>query len=168
VNKRLAVAGSLALVAATIGAGCGGGDDTTTTGATGASGATGAQGAPLSKSAFLAKGNAICKKGNQTINQKANQYFKSVGNQPSSAQFDKFANETLIPNIQAQITAIEGLTPPSADTDQVNAITDAAQQALDKVKADPSLLQQNGGSDPFAEVNKLAKQYGLDECAGGN
>ncbi len=48
----------------------------------------------------------------------------------------------------------------------MQAIVDAAQSALDKAKADPSLLTDQGGSrsDPFAEANKLANAYGLDKC----
>ncbi|MGH2924771.1 MAG: hypothetical protein ACRDK1_02235 [Solirubrobacterales bacterium] len=172
-RKRLAIGAALALVIGAVGAGCGGSDSTSTsTGASGASGATGAQGAPLTKQAFLAKGNAICKKGNQTLNQDSNKYFNSLGlskgQQPTSAQIADYVNQTAAPNIQAQITAIEALPAPTADEAQVTAITDAAQQALDKVKADPSLLVQNGNSDPFKSVNDLAKKYGLTECAGGN
>ncbi len=60
-KKRLLAGTTLALAAGSLAAGCGGGDDTTTV--SGASGATGAQGAPLTKDAFLAKANAICKQG---------------------------------------------------------------------------------------------------------
>ncbi len=166
-KKRLLAATALALAAGSIAAGCGGGNDTTTV--SGASGATGAQGAPLTKDAFLAKANEICKQGNQSINQAGQQFFKSLGlsqnQQPTSDQIQQFANQTAIPNIEAQITAIEALPAPSGDEDQVNAITDSAQQALDKLKADPSLLAGNSSNDPFADVDKLAKQYGLDECA---
>jgi hypothetical protein len=152
-----------------IAAGCGGGNDATVSGASGPSGATGAQRAPLTKEAFLAKGNAICKKGNQDLNQAGQQFFNSLGlNQgqmPSSDQIQQFATETAIPKIQSQISAIEALPAPSGDEDQVKAITDAAQADLEKLKQDPSLLESR--NDPFADANKLAKQYGLDACAGG-
>ncbi len=96
-------------------------------------------------------------------------FFKSLdlkqGEQPTSEQIQQFAADTAIPNIQAQITALEALPAPSGDEEQVTAITDSAQEALDKLKSDPSLLSDSGASDPFADVNKLAKEYGLDECA---
>lgn len=157
-NKGLLAAAALALAAGSIAAGCGGGDDSTT-----------ATGAPLSKDAFLAQANAICKKGNQSINQAGQQFFKGLGlkqgEQPTSEQIQQFATDTAIPNIQAQITGIEALPAPSGDEDQVTAITDSAQEAVDKLKADPSLLSDNTATDPFADVDKLAKQYGLNECA---
>ena len=53
---------------------------------------------------------------------------------------------------------------------EVTAITDAAQSALDKAKSDPSLLTDQGGgqNDPFTEANKLANAYGLDQCGSNN
>jgi hypothetical protein len=40
------------------------------------------------------------------------------------------------------------------DEEQVSAFLDSAQQALDKVEKDPSLISQRG-QDPFAETTKL-------------
>ena len=42
-------------------------------------------------------------------------------------------------------------------------ILDAAQQDLDKVKSDPSLLLSQ--PDAFTSFKKLAHPYGLDKCA---
>jgi hypothetical protein len=131
---------------ALVAAGCGSGDD------------------ELSKSEFLAKGNAICKQGNKEINAAANKLFVK-GQAPDKATFDKFANGTLIPSIQKQIDGISDLNPPSADEDQVNKIVDEAQAALDKVKKDPhATLNEN--SDPCKKANADAKAYGLKACAG--
>jgi hypothetical protein len=50
----------------------------------------------------------------------------------------------------------------------VNAIVDSAQSALDKAKADPTvLLQNNPKNDPFAKSNQLTNAYGLTACGGG-
>jgi hypothetical protein len=148
-------------------AGCGGSSSSSTsTGASGASGATGASGTPLSKSEFVAKGNAICKQGNQDIDKAGHTLFGS-GQKPSQADMQKFATDTLIPSVQSEIDQIKALTPPAGDEDQVNAITAAAQSALNKAKTDPSLLIQQGGSDPFAHANDLANAYGLTECGKG-
>jgi len=150
-RARLGVA--VIATAAVVIAGCGGGSSST----------TGDSGTALSKSEFLAKGNAICAKGNQEINAAAKKVFTQSA-APSQADQEKFATDTLIPNIQQQIDGIEALTPPAGDEDQVNAITDAAQSALDKAKQDPTTLTDQGGSDPFAQANKLADAYGLTKC----
>jgi hypothetical protein len=75
--------------------------------------------------------------------------------------------DAVVPSIQGQIDSIKALSPPSGDEDQVNALLSAAQSALDKVKADPSLItDQSNRSDPFAEANKLTNAYGLTKCGG--
>lgn len=153
------------LVAGLVLAGCGGGSSSTTTGA---SGTSGAQGAALSKSEFVSKGNAVCAKGNQEINAEAKKIFTS-NQAPSQATQEKFVTDTVIPSIQQQIDGIAALPAPSGDEDQVQAIVDAAQSALDKAKQDPSLLtDQAQGGDPFAQANKLANAYGLTKCGSDN
>jgi hypothetical protein len=147
---------AVTIAAALAVAGCGSSSTSTTT--------TGAQ-AALTKSQFLAKGNAICKKGNQAINKAAHEQF-TQGQKPSQSQVQDFVTTTVIPNIQEQITAIGALPPPSGDEAQVKKIVDDAQASLDKGKQDPALLAGNG-PDPFKDVNQETKAYGLTACAGG-
>ncbi len=121
--------------------------------------------AALTKAEFLKQGNAICKKGSQQINQAAKKAFPK--NQKPTAGADKtFATDTVIPNVQGQITAVGALGPPKGDEAKVNAIVTAAQADLDKAKADPTVLFQNN-SNPFAKSNKLANAYGLTVCGSG-
>lgn len=142
--------GAIAAIAV---AGCGSSSNST-------SGAT-----ALTKAEFLKQGNAICKKGNQQINAAANKLFG--GKKPSSAEETKFGQSTAIPSVQSQISGVEALSAPSGDESTVKAITDAAQKALDKAKANQSLLNASNTAGPFAEADKLAKAYGLTACAGG-
>jgi len=140
--------------------GCGGSDNSTTTGA------NGAQGAALSKQQFIAQADGICTQGNQAINAAAQKAFG--GGKPSSQQIQQFAQATLVPQTQEDLTAIKALPAPSGDEDQINAIVNAAQEGLDKIKSDPSLLTQGkdaGGA--FTQANKLATAYGLKVCGGG-
>ena len=127
--------------------------------------------AALTKSQFLKQGNAICNKGNQQINKVAHQTFTKKkypnGPPPKSVQ-TKFATDTVIPSVQSQIDGIKALGAPAGDEAQVKAIVDSAQSALDKAKADPTImLQNNPKNDPFAKSNQLAKSYGLTACGGG-
>ena len=70
--------------------------------------------------------------------------------------------------MQSQIDGIKALGAPTGDEAQVKAIVDSAQSALDKAKADPTvLLQNNPKNDPFAKANQLGKSYGLTACGGG-
>ena len=152
-KPRMVLALSLA-AAGLIVAGCGSDSSSSTTTAA------------LTKSEFLAKGNAICAKGNKEINQAANQTFQN-NQKPSASEVNEFATKTLIPSIQEQINGIKALPAPSGDEAQVTAIVTGAQEALDKAKANPKLLTQNSSTDPFADVNKLTNAYGLTKCGGG-
>jgi hypothetical protein len=134
------------LAAGAIATGCGSSDgnsDSTTT-------------ASLTKAEWIAKADAICKQGNQEINQATKQFQ----GKPTQAQFDQFATDTLAPSVQKQVDQIRALSAPGGNEAQVNAILDAAEADVNKVKANPSSIQ----GDPFADANKLARAYGLKVC----
>jgi hypothetical protein len=166
------ITGLLALALATglIAAGCGDDDDdtaTTTSSPTttaGATGATGATGEPLSKDEFITQADAICKAGDKKIDAAAQETFS--GGQPSQAEQEQFVTEDVVPNIQEQIDGLRALTPPEGDEEEVSAILDSAQDAIDQTEADPGALTE-GGDDPFSEANQLAEEYGLEVCGQG-
>jgi len=115
-----------------------------------------------SKSEFLAKGNAICAKGNKDIDAAAEKAFGE--SQPTKQEIEDFATQSAIPSVESQVSQLRDLKPPKDDEDQVDAILAAAEADIEKVKADPSLFE--GDTDPFADANKLAEDYGLTECGG--
>ena len=151
--------GALLLVggAALIGAGCGDDDEDT----------TGASSAPLTKQEFAQQANQICADGNEEIDEGAQATFSE--GRPAPEDQEAFFTDTVIPNVQSQIDDIRALTPPEGDEEEVAAIVDSAQSAVDEIEADPAALadiEEGGSSDPFAEANKLAEDYGLEECGG--
>ena len=143
--SKLIPAACALLATGLLASGCGGDDD------------------ELTKAEFLKQGNAICANGNKEIDAAADKAFSS-NQRPSNAEVKKFAEDTLIPSVEGQIDDLRDLTPPSADEDQVNAILDEDDTALDETKADPTIVAS--GQDPFKKANQLAKSYGLTECAG--
>ena len=144
-------------------AGCGGDGDTTSD-TTGASGTSGVTGAALTEDEFVSQANAICKAGDQGINQAGEDVFG--GQKPSQAELDQFVTDTVVPSIQGQIDAIRALTPPEDIADDVTTFLDDAEAALSEVEDDPSLLQASDNDGPFADVNDQADALGLTECAG--
>jgi hypothetical protein len=168
---RISTLLSLVLAAGLIAAGCGDDDEETTTAATttttqaGATGPTGASGEPLSKAEFIEEADAICKAGDKEIDAAADQLF-SGGANPGQAEEEAFITQTLVPGVQQQVDGIRALTPPEGDEEEVQAILDAAQQAIDELEADPEAFFEQGG-DPFAEANQLAQEYGLQVCGQG-
>jgi hypothetical protein len=141
------------LVAGLVAAGCGSSSSSSTSTT-----------AAITKAAFLKQGNAICRKGNQQINAAGKKVF-SKNKKPTQAQMTKFANDTLVPKIQAEISGVKALGAPAGDQAQVNAIVNSAQAALDKGKKDPTLLASN--NHLFDQTNKLTNAYGLTACGGG-
>jgi hypothetical protein len=144
---RRVMAWGVALILVAVAAGCGSSDN------------------EVSKSEFLKKGNAICKKGNKEIEQEANKTFKK-GQEPSPEELKKFATETLVPNVRGQVEDLRALDKPKADKDKVDAILDEADAAVAKGEKDPLVLT-NDQKDPFKKANKLANNYGLTACGSG-
>ena len=138
-----------ALLGVALLAGCGGGDDSSSTATA------------LTKAEFLKQGNAICAKGNKATDQLVNQTF-TQGKKPTEAQLEKFTSQAA-PIVQQQIDGLRALGAPTGGEQQVNQILDDAQSALDMVKQDPSLFLKG---DPFKKANQEAKAYGLSACAG--
>lgn len=142
--------GSMAIATAVIVglgvAGCGSGGDSTTATA-------------ISKSEFLAKGNAICKKGNAESNAMAE---KAFGNKrPTPAQLRSFF-KAQAPLIQGQINQIRALGAPSGDEATVKHMLDLAQTDLNELKSNPALAANQHQFDDFV---KVARPYGLTVCA---
>ena len=112
----------------------------------------------LSKSQFLAQGNAICAQGNQRLSAAD----KALGNQPTTAQITAFVTSAFAPDIQSQIDGLRGLSAPSGEQATISNMLGVAQTDLNKIKSNPALLASGAG---FAEFAHLAHPYGLTACA---
>lgn len=133
-------------------AGCGD-DDSTTEETTTAS---------LTKEEFVAQANEICAASSAELEAAAQEAFPN--GQPTPEELEPFATETLLPAIEGQLQAIGELPVPEGEEENVAEVLDAANQGLEEAQADPAALS-SGQSDPFAEANQLAADYGMTECA---
>jgi hypothetical protein len=124
-----------------------------------AAGCGGSSTPSITKAAFLSKGNAICARGNATLNTAA----AKLGKNPSRAQIVAFEKSTEIPSIQAQITGIRALGAPSGDQTTVTSMLNLAQTDLNKLKSNPLLIA--GKINPFTSFANVAHPYGLTACA---
>jgi hypothetical protein len=145
-RTRFAAAAALTLVAAAA-AGCGSSDDEGT-----------------SKAEFTKKADAICAKGDRKINAAAQRVFRTSTKRPSQAKLTKFIKTDVLPPVREQVEALKKLETPKGDEDKVKAITDAADDSLAKVEANPKLGAGQGKKDPFAKAKKLSRDYGLKTC----
>lgn len=149
----LAVSATLALT------GCGGDDAPDASASTAPTTAPTTEATTISTEDFTTQANAICAAGNADLEAAA----KEIGDNPTDEQIASFATDTLIPNVQGQHDDIEALGAPAESADEVSAMLDSLQGALDTVTADPSSLSAD--SDPFAEASDLAGGLGLADCA---
>lgn len=132
-------------------AGCGGDDENST-----AEGAAPA----LSKEDFISQADQICTDGNDAIDAAGQEQFAS--GQPTDEELKQFFLDTVLPKIGDEVDQIRALGVPEGDEDEVTALLDSADQAVEAGMADPESL--TGNSDPFAESNELATDYGLEVC----
>jgi hypothetical protein len=154
-NKHLIGALAGLAVLAVVVAGCGGSsDDTSST-------------ASLSKAEFVKQGNAICKEGNEKIESEFEKFAKennlSKKKAPTEAQLEEAAHKFLIPTITKQVEGLRALGAPSGEEEKVNTLLDDAEEALEEVEEDPSLLSDEK-NEPFEDVNKEARAVGLTTC----
>lgn len=133
-------------------AGCGGGDDSST---------TTAAAPPLTKEEYITQADKICTDGDAAINAAATD--AAIGPSSTETEINDFVTGTVLPNIQSQVDQISALTPPAGDEDQVGALVDALNTAVTTATDDPSTVT-GSSAGPFAEVDKLAKDYGLKAC----
>jgi len=164
---RRRMMGGLALVAALVVgicvAGCGSSNSTSTETTT-----------AISKAEFVAKGNAVCVKGEKAQEAEINAYFKKTGpvNQKLSkarkilfrAESRRERVETILaPNIQSQINGVKALGAPSGEEQQVSSALELSQKALEEIKANPELAFDK--TDVFAAAGKQLHALGLTKCA---
>ncbi len=137
-------------------AGCGSSSDSTSTETT----------AAISKAEFVARGNAVCAKGEKAQEAEINAYVKKRGlenKRPSKAQEAELVETVLLPNIQSQIDGVKALGAPSGEEQQVSSALELSQQTLEKIEANPELAF--GKKDIFAAAGKQLHALGLKECA---
>src|SRR3954447_21073359 len=152
--RRLATSLVLLFAGAALLAGCGGGGgggDTTTT-------ATG----PLTKDAYVVRADQICAQGTLAIGQAGREQFGS--SQPTQDEAIQFGQDTVVPSLEDTLTKLRALQAPSGDEATTSAIYDALEQAIGKLKQDPSLFVQSGQGGAFDRANRLAQAYGFKQC----
>jgi len=119
----------------------------------------------LTKAQLVKQGNAICAKGNKEIQEGFEEFEQEVGSQkqPTKAQLTEAIETIVLPAVRQQVEGVKDLGAPSGEEAEVEAITDAAEEALEKGEEDPAALTTEK-ADPFAKANELANEYGLVKC----
>jgi hypothetical protein len=164
-------------------AGCGGGDDSTSSGGTNSGGTTAegttatsdgnqttaqkGEGAgeskPLTKTEFTTRVNEICIQVPPTYEEELEKLEKAMGGKkPSKAETNLKA---AVPPLDAAIDQMEAVTPPPGEEQNLEELIDALDSAARGVEAKPR-SELSGPKSPFAEFQKLSKEFGFETCEG--
>ncbi len=139
-----------------IAAGCGDDDDDGGSSSDSTATATTETTASLTKDEWITQADAICQESNDAIEAAA------PSGSATADDVDAFVTDTLVPQVQSQLDDIRALGLPEGAEDGATVILDEAQEATDKLEADPTLLRN--GEDPFAKANADAQAFGLTVC----
>jgi len=157
-NAKRLIAAVLAVGALTA-AGCGGDDDD-----------EGAE--EPSKSEYIASSNALCKESEAVA---AEGFERIIGSgRPSPAEAQRVLREAVIPAIRRNVGEREALVPPEGDEAEVEAIISAGNEAVagfEEVAADRRQVEalfRGELRDPATEFDSLSREYGIEQCAGGD
>lgn len=153
--------GPFALIAAVIVAalllvGCGGSDDS-------------GSGKSISKEEFIAKADAICKKGNERMEKELFVFLRQNQNggslrKPSVEQNEKFIAGVLVPNLRREIKDIKALGVPDGDEERVDAIIAALEEGLETAEDDTATVAAGTSDIVFGIASRLAGEYGATVC----
>jgi hypothetical protein len=151
------IAGIAAIVVAATG--CGGGDS-----------GQAASGSPLGKAAFVKKANALCEasyKKRLAAAQKAFREALKTSDKPRKELEYSIVRTIVAPRLQAQLDDLRALGAPRGDKKQVDAILDAVQELIDRVRVEPRAFFEAvlHFKHPDARAHRLAGEYGIKECS---
>jgi hypothetical protein len=134
--------------------GCGGDEDESA-----------AKGPPLSKAEFVQSANEICARGQRESQRWLDDYTKRTPQDQPQAEFNSdVIKEGFLPTVRKVNDRIEELSPPDGDEDQIEAFLGANREAVET--AEEKDVSAELEVDPaFKEPGKLARDYGISECA---
>ncbi len=154
-NKALLAAAAALVAVAALVTGCGGGDDTTDATVT------------LTKAEFIKQGDAICKEGNAEIEAGFEDFAEAndipQNQEPSKTQGVEIVKSVIVPGVKQQAEEIRALGAPEGEEEQVEDLLDSLDAAVAEAEEDPEALFEEN-SDPFADANQQATDYGFEVC----
>jgi hypothetical protein len=121
--------------------------------------------ADTSQSAFLSRGNAICKDAKEDIARAARQMFDPTS-RPEGSKLIRFGRQVAVPRLDQEVAALRRLPAPSGDEAEVNKMIESLKAALDRSRVKP-LTFTPAKDSPYAKPDRLARSLGLTDCVSG-
>jgi hypothetical protein len=143
---------------AAIVAGCGSSDDS--------SGTTDVT-VTVTKTQLIKQGDAICKQSDTEIEEGFERFAEEndipQNQEPSNAQGVEIIETVIVPSIKTQAELIRDLGAPQGDEDQIDAMLDSLDEAVEKAEENPEALFDEK-TDPFGDAKDKATAYGFKAC----
>jgi hypothetical protein len=117
---------------------------------------------PLTKTAFINQGNAICEEGMKEKERALQAGYDDLGGQEGSEKekLEELVSRVL-PPVDEMTEKLSDLTPPAKDEEAVSAFLEGYEQDLQEAEDDPSRALED---DFLKDPNQAAQEYGLTSC----
>jgi hypothetical protein len=116
----------------------------------------------LGEEEFIDQANAICEEGNAELEE----IFSAFEVEEPTEEELADGVEEAADNIEGQIEEIRALEGPDDLEEDLDAVLDDAEDAVDQLReAGPALFE---GEDPFADINERLRDLGFTTCGQGD
>ncbi|HKT84078.1 MAG TPA: hypothetical protein VJQ84_09620 [Solirubrobacterales bacterium] len=134
-------------------AGCGGGGDDSGGDKT------------ISKQEFIAKADAICKKGTERMQVAFLAGIKGTANltKVSKAEQEKLVGSAIVPSVEREVKELRSIGIPDGDEEKVDAMIGALEEGAETAKRDPGAVADSSDA-VFGIASRIAGEYGLKDC----
>jgi len=118
---------------------------------------------------FVKEANLICTKGNEVAGAKIVKAYERPDIKESNSEKDAISLEVsvlvpyLIEDAETQLEGIKGMDAPGGDEEEIEAITTAYEDWIEKAKATPFKIVV--ANDIYNDARDLNRKYGLKKCA---
>jgi hypothetical protein len=142
-----------AIAAALLLAGCGGGSDSS-------SNAT-----SISKEEFIAKADAVCKKGTERLQAAIGRILKKQPNitKVTKGEQEKIVATVMVPSVSQEAKELRALGVPDGDDEKVDAMITALEEGVETAERDPTAVTTSSDAI-FGIASRIAGEYGLVAC----
>jgi len=129
-------------------------------------GGGGSSSSSISKEKFVAKADAICKKGTERMQAAIFAALKHPQNltKVGQAEQEKIVTTAMVPSINREVRELRALPVPEGDEEKVDAMISALEEGVQTAERDPEAVTKS--SDVvFGISSRIAGEYGAEACA---
>ena len=117
---------------------------------------------PLTKTAFIKQGNAICVHATKARDAALAKAVKQGSQGSNQEELQHYVSTVALPPIQVMTEELGGLGPPKGDEKKVEALIGEFEAGIAALEKDPSKALAH--ESVFTGANEMAIAYGLTDC----